>query len=612
MAALARRIVRKYSSAGLERVRSSAATGSWGLPATAPQAPQNLGYGAHGTGEKLEIAGRNNLNVANLDPEKFVWTIHNMCNILTHTAWRPEKEAALRGLGQLTPAHTVEVLRKRCADPRQALVFFKWLGQQSGYEHDLASYNILVSVLAESKLFSAAQEVYSAILETLMRAARYDEVFAIYQHMSNTGLVPDITNLQSLFNYYHHSEKPEQVYKIFEDLLKAGLIPKAEAQTAFIEGCCRTAKWKEAFNLYEEMVKDGRLPDPPTYLVLVDGLTKAGESDKVTFCAEKYAAIAGPDSVPCLEKVSADKDNLAKLGPLAALGLGVESEASKALKLKTQRFVSDICTILQQSMWGPEKEAALSTLANDIRPIHFIDVLKGGTVEAAEAYEFFKWLKKQPRYKHNLAAYNLMIGVLAAAHMFDPARQVLEDMHRDGFQVKAAMPVVIREYGKAGMVDQAVELFGKLKRFRVDPNNPAYNAVIDAIIRAGRYDKAIAMYEQLCSDGLVADIHNIRNIWEFYHNAGKPEQMYKFFEELCDKALIPWVTGYNVFIDGYSRTGRLEEACAFFDRMLASDCILEVKTYTVLKNSLKAAGDEEKAKFYFDKMLEKGFKPNIL
>eukprot|EP00494_Astrolonche_serrata_P018073 UN18264 len=67
---------------------------------------------------------------------------------------------------------------------------------------------------------------------------------------------------------------------------------------------------------------------------------------------------------------------------------------------------------------------------------------------------------------------------------------------------------MIKHLGKAGRLDDAVDLFEEMNRLGCTPNVYAYNALMSGLARAGMLDEALTTMRRMQDHGCIPDINS--------------------------------------------------------------------------------------------------------
>ncbi|KAM7255600.1 hypothetical protein ACFE04_008498 [Oxalis oulophora] len=308
--------------------------------------------------------------------------------------------------------------------------------------------------------------------------------------------------------------------------------------------------------------------------------------------------------------------------------------------------VESASNILRQFRWGPAAEAALGKLNCSIDPFQANQILKQ-IQDYSVALDFFFWLKRQPRFRHDQHTYTTMVGILGHAKQFDAIDKLLDEMVRDGCQPNVVTyNRIIHSYGKANYLNEAVNVFNQMQENGCEPDRVSYCTLIDNHAKAGYFDVAMDMYHKMQAAGLTPDTFTYSVMINCLGKAGHLPSAQKLFFEMIDHGCVPNLVTYNIMIalqakarnyesalqiyrdmknagfkpdkvtysivmEALGHCGYLDEAEAVFTEMQQNDWVPDEPVYGLLVDLWGKAGQVEKAWGWYQAMLNGGLYPNV-
>ncbi|KAF5749050.1 pentatricopeptide repeat-containing protein [Tripterygium wilfordii] len=228
-----------------------------------------------------------------------------------------------------------------------------------------------------------------------------------------------------------------------------------------------------------------------------------------------------------------------------------------------------------------------------------------------KAMEFFNWVETYFGFAHDEITCREMACVLARGSRLKGLWVFLKEMsRRDGEKLVSTSSVtcLIKVLGEEGLVNEALDVFYGMKRFRCKQDVYAYNTVIYALCRVGNFKKARFLLEQMelpgfrcppdtytytilissyCKYGMQTGCRKAirRRLWEANH----------LFRIMLFKGLVPDVVAYNCLIDGCCKTYRIERALELFEDMNKRGCLPNRVTYNSFIRYYSAVNETDKA-----------------
>ncbi|ESW27479.1 hypothetical protein PHAVU_003G205400 [Phaseolus vulgaris] len=266
--------------------------------------------------------------------------VANVVDIISVSKWGDGVKGELAKVNiQLSDNFIIRVLRELRNTPLKAYEFFRWVGRQSGYEHNTITYNAFARVLARTdsieKFWSVIEEMksvdheldidtYLKISRILQRNRMMEDAVKLYELMMDSSYKPSVEDCCFLLNSISESDKPNldlvfRVSKKYEStghtlskaiydgihrsLASSGKLDEAEdivnrmrnaghepdniTYGQVIVGFCKMRRLEEACKVLEDMESCGCIPDTKTWTLLVQGYCVASEVDKALLCLHK-------------------------------------------------------------------------------------------------------------------------------------------------------------------------------------------------------------------------------------------------------------------------------------------------------------------------------------
>ncbi|CAM8878147.1 unnamed protein product [Rhodiola kirilowii] len=212
------------------------------------------------------------------------------------------------------------------------------------------------------------------------------------------------------------------------------------------------------------------------------------------------------------------------------------------------------------------------------------------------AIEFFDWVESRLGFVHNEATVRDMAIVLAKGNRLRALWEFLREMRRRengvGLVTTSTVTCLIKVLGEEGLVNEALNLFYRMKKYHCKPDVYAYNTMINALCKVANFRKARFLLDQMelpgfvcppdtftytilisayCKHGMQTGCKKAirRRLWEANH----------MFRLMIFKGFVPDVVTYNALIDGCCKTYRIERALELFADMNNRGCLPNCVTY---------------------------------
>ncbi|KAJ8642590.1 hypothetical protein MRB53_004338 [Persea americana] len=238
------------------------------------------------------------------------------------------------------------------------------------------------------------------------------------------------------------------------------------------------------------------------------------------------------------------------------------------------------------------------------------------------ALGFFIWAQQQPGYRHDDAAYALMIDVLGKVRQFDVAWQLLVEMsQREDNPNSGVFHVLIRRYIAAGLTRQAIRTFDDMEAFvERKPELGDFNFLLDTLCKYGYAKVATEIFNKR-RFGFIPDVKTYTILIYGWCKMNKVEMGERFFREMVDRGLEPNVVTYNILLNGICRRSRLRPEFRFerivkaaedmFDDMQRKGVEPDVTSYSIVLHVYSRAQKPDLVLWKLGLMKERGICPNI-
>ncbi|OMO88493.1 hypothetical protein CCACVL1_08359 [Corchorus capsularis] len=296
-----------------------------------------------------------------------------------------------------------------------------------------------------------------------------------------------------------------------------------------------------------------------------------------------------------------------------------EEEAANVVKQRTphrgkarnpEKIEDTICRMMESRAWTTRLQNSIRNLVPEFDHSLVYNVLHRSR-NSEHALQFFRWVERSGLIRHDREAHMKIIEILGGASKLNHARCILLDMPSKGVQWDEDMFVVmIESYGKAGIVQESVKMFQKMKELGVERTVKAYDALFKVILRRGRYMMAKRYFNRMLSEGIEPTRHTYNiMLWGFFLSQ-KLETAIRFYEDMKTREIEPDVVTYNTMINGYTRFKKMDEAEKLFVEMKGKNLAPTVISYTTMIKGYVAAEQVDDGLRLFEEMKSSGIKPN--
>ncbi|GAB2217576.1 hypothetical protein Drorol1_Dr00000775 [Drosera rotundifolia] len=268
------------------------------------------------------------------------------------------------------------------------------------------------------------------------------------------------------------------------------------------------------------------------------------------------------------------------------------------------RYICD--SFRKNKNWGPAVIGDLNKLRR-VTPTLVTEVLKVQN-DPVVSSKFFHWAGKQKGYKHTFAAYNALAYCLNRSNRFRAADQVPELMQMQGKPpTEKQFEILIRMHADDNRGLRVYYVYEKMKKFGVKPRVFLYNRIMDALVKTGHLDLAMAVYRDFKEDGLGEDNVTFMILIKGLCKAGRVDEMFDLLGRMRTTLCTPDVFAYTAMIRVLVAEGNLDGCLKIWEEMRRDQVQADVVAYTTLIKALCIGNRVSKAYEFFREMKERGY-----
>ncbi|KAK3432757.1 hypothetical protein EUGRSUZ_D00277 [Eucalyptus grandis] len=293
----------------------------------------------------------------------------------------------------------------------------------------------------------------------------------------------------------------------------------------------------------------------------------------------------------------------------------VEPQDKSSKRAKT-RIVHVISQLINRSKWSDKLESSLSPLAASLSKTNVLRTLQL-IKSPARALLFFKWIQGKMGFVHDHQSYFFMLEMLGRCRNLNAARNFLFSIERmSNGAVKLEdryFNSLIRSYGKAGLFQESLKLFEKMKEIGISPSVITFNNLFSLLLKRGRTNMVKHVYDEMLNTyGVTPDTYTYNILIRGFCMNSMVDEGFHFFKEMSQFNCEPDVITYNTLVDGLCRAGKVNIANNVVKGMRTKSADLKpnVITYTTLIRGYCMKGEIDDALAIIEEMVNGGLKPN--
>ncbi|KAK7399951.1 hypothetical protein VNO78_11148 [Psophocarpus tetragonolobus] len=271
-----------------------------------------------------------------------------------------------------------------------------------------------------------------------------------------------------------------------------------------------------------------------------------------------------------------------------------------------------ICKMMANRAWTTRLQNSIRSLVPHFDPSLVFNVLHAAA-SPEHALHFYRWVERAGLFTHTPDTTLKIIQILGRYSKLNHARCILlQDPPRRSLVSEDAFVSLIDSYGRAGIVQESVKLFQKMKDLGVERTVKSYDALFKVILRRGRYMMAKRYYNAMLREGLHPTRHTFNILLWGMFLSFRLDTAVRFYQDMNTMGVLPDVVTYNTLINGYFRFKKVEEAEKLFLEMKGRQILPNVISFTTMLKGYLGAGRIDDAFKVFQEMKACGIKPNAV
>ncbi|PHU15264.1 Pentatricopeptide repeat-containing protein, mitochondrial [Capsicum chinense] len=219
----------------------------------------------------------------------------------------------------------------------------------------------------------------------------------------------------------------------------------------------------------------------------------------------------------------------------------------------------------------------------------------------------------QMGFKHDYPTYSCLLYKLAKSRNFQAVETLLEYLKNHCIHCKETLFIgLIQHFGKAKLVDKAVELFHDMGSFNCSRSVHSFNAILNVLVDNGRCGAANEMLTSCSKMGIRLNSVSFNIMIKNWLEEGDWEMARQVFDEMLEREIEPTVVTYNSQIGFLCKSGDVEGGKILFQDMVRKGKKANAVTYGLLMEGLCCLGKYKEAKKLMFDMEYQGCKVKIV
>lgn len=217
--------------------------------------------------------------------------------------------------------------------------------------------------------------------------------------------------------------------------------------------------------------------------------------------------------------------------------------------------------------WTVNTPTELAKIQVPWNPFIVCGVLKSN-IRADAAWQFFKWVKAQGGYRHNVYTYSAMIDLFGKARDYSAMGSLLKEMQQEGHELNVVTYTTLMHWYRQAMdLNMVRNIWKQMEEKAVRPNVITYTTYIDALVKGNCHQEAMEVYRKMQESGCRPNIYTYTVLIHSLVGAGKIDAATEVFDKLGDVSCKPNSVTYSMLIHAHSKAGNHGKVLALFKAM---------------------------------------------
>ncbi|XP_057845753.2 pentatricopeptide repeat-containing protein At4g02750 [Cryptomeria japonica] len=396
-------------------------------------------------------------------------------------------------------------------------------------EPDLISWNTMIAGFAQNGFLDEAVDLFekmpkpnvvswNTMIAGYVQSGRGEDALKLFHRMQLAGEEPNLKTFASLFQACAASRALEEGMAIHGQVIQSRLKLDEFVESALIDMYAKCGRIEKARALFDKMAQRSSV----SWNTLIAGYVQSESMDEAL---ELFGEMPQPDVVSWTTLIGGYMQN---------------SQVDEALKLFKEM---------------PERDTTTWTamIAGY--------VLNGKSVEALSLFQQMQYAG----VKLGLQTYTNILPACASLAALEQGIEIHEEIVRRGFHSNVVVANALLDmYSKCGSIERAQQIFDNM----IQKNVISWTAMIAGYGMHGRCKEGLDLFEKMHRSGVKPDDVTLVCILSACCHGGLVDEGLKYFDCMTKfYHITPVIEHYVCMVDLLGRAGRIDEAHDFINKM---------------------------------------------
>ncbi|KAJ8442415.1 hypothetical protein Cgig2_018671 [Carnegiea gigantea] len=221
----------------------------------------------------------------------------------------------------------------------------------------------------------------------------------------------------------------------------------------------------------------------------------------------------------------------------------------------------------------------------------------------------FHWLSSQSGFSPDPLVCKSLFDSLVEAKASVLAKSFIDAVPQFSMDPRS-LESLIRVLCEDGYVDEALDLFHKLKSSGVCPSLGTWNSALAGSVRAKRTDVVWKLYGEMMDRGVTSDVETVGHLIQAFCIDNNVERGYELLCQIRDGGGIPGNVALNKLMSVLSKEGNFYRVSELLHLMIATNNNPDIYTYQEVINGLCKRKKVVEAYRIFNDLKTRGYAPD--
>ncbi|WMV39184.1 hypothetical protein MTR67_032569 [Solanum verrucosum] len=538
--------------------------------------------------------------------------------------------------GKLSPKEQTVILKEQ-SNWEKALRVFEWMKSQKDYVPNVIHYNVILRALGRTKKWDELRlcwiemakngvfptnNTYGMLVDVYGKAGLVKEALLWIKHMKLRGIFPDEVTMNTVVKVLKDAGEYDRADRFYKDWCTG----KIELDDFDLDSIDDSEPFSlKQFLLTELFRTGGRNP------------SRVVEIEKT--CRKPQMTATYNTLIDLYGKAGRLKDAANVFNEMLKSGVALD-----AVTFNTMIFICGSHGYLEEAeaLLNKMEERGISP---DTKTYNIFLSLYANAGKIDRALQWYRKIRRTGLFPDAVTC-RAIIRTLCKQNMVKEVENVISEIESLGMYIdEHSLPVIMRMYINAGLIDRAKAIFEKCQ-LNGGFSSPAYAAIIDAYANKGLwaeaedvffgrtdkviqkkaiaeynvmikaygiaklYDKAFSLFKGMKSQGTWPDECTYNSLIQMFSGGDLVDQAKELLAEMQGLRFKPSCSTFSALIASYVRMNRLSDVVDVFDEMSKAGVKPNEVVYGTLIDGFAEAGKFEEAMHYFHVMNDSGIQAN--